>query len=66
MQAEGHKFDPCCLHHNRINMKQFHELTVEELQELRNSLYKRAVEQKRELLIDVICVYTGGNMKTLE
>lgn len=47
-------------------VKQFHELTEEELQELRDSLYKRAVEQKRELLIDVICVYTGGNMKTLE
>jgi len=41
-------------------MKQFNELTEEELQELRDSLYKRAVDQNRELLIDVICVYVGS------
>jgi hypothetical protein len=40
-------------------VKQFHELTEEELIELRERLNKRAKRQGRELLNDVRCVYLG-------
>ena len=38
-------------------MKQFNELTKEELEELEKRLWERAVKQKRELLWDLVCVY---------
>lgn len=41
-------------------MKVFNELTEEELKELEESLYKRAVEKNRATLWDVVCVIREG------
>ncbi len=45
----------------KVKVKQFHELSECELNDLRQQMYERAVKENRELLVDVRCIYLGDS-----